>query len=163
MLLTMCQATQHSSVRTHRDGTDCHVTRGISDPKSASLDPILAGVQGIAFGSGPVFAVIAGATPEIVPFPTRFPDGTFRQKVQWMTSRSYTGVVFVSARRLDGSDPILFDHGTLTASMRWIVPGANGQFEPGAVVISVPGCYEWNVTGTTFNESIIFQASIPAA
>jgi hypothetical protein len=128
---------------------------------AAKADPSFAKVNGIAFGPGPVFPVVVGATPEEIPFPTAWPEGVFAQKIQWMSSPAYKGGVTVSGHRLDGPGQALFGHGVPPdeVSLSWNVPGLNGFFEPGAAGVRSPGCYEWTILGDDFTETIIFRAS----
>lgn len=115
----------------------------------------------MAFGRGPVFAVVVGATADEIPFPTPWPGGVYAQKVQWMTSPSYRGGVAVSGHRLDAPGVALFATGVPPDAQRlqWQVPGLNGFFQPSAVGVRSAGCYEWDVVGDSFREKIVFRAS----
>jgi len=139
----------------------CHVTPGVSPP--AKADPTIAApqTQGMTFGRGPVYAVIFGASHEVIPFPTAGPDGIFIQKVQWLTNRSYRGKVTVSGHRLDGPG-VAFVGGYPPdlSSVSWSVPGLNGYFEPGVAAVRTPGCYQWDVVGNGFSYKIVFNATV---
>jgi hypothetical protein len=108
-----------------------------------------------------VFPVIVGATPQEIPFPTPWPGGVFAQKVQWMSRPTYKGGVTVTGHRLDAVGPALFGHGVPPdqESLSWKVPGVNGFFEPGAAGVRSAGCYQWEIAGDGFTETIVFRAS----
>jgi hypothetical protein len=144
-----------------KSGFTCPVTRGVSPP--AKADPTIAApqTQGMTFGRGPVYAVIFGASHEVIPFPTAGPDGLFIQKVQWLTNRSYRGKVTVSGRRLDGpGGAFVGGDPPDQSSVSWSVPGSNGYFEPGVAAVRNPGCYQWDVVGLGFSYNIVFNASV---
>jgi hypothetical protein len=107
----------------------CPVTPCVPAPEA---DKSFTKVQGTAFGGGPVFAVVYGATSDRIPFPTPWPDGVYAQKVPWMSRPSYTGNVSVSGRRLDAVGETLFGWGVPPdmVALDWRVPDINGNFQP---------------------------------
>lgn len=140
-------------------GFSCPVTAGVA-PTTA--DPCFSGMLGTAFGRGPVFAIVSGASAEIVPFPTRLPAGVFANKVAWVSRPSYVGSVEVTGRRLDAPGKALF--GPVVppelTGLSWSFPAINGNFEPSAAGILAAGCYQWNVVGTGFAHRIVFRATM---
>jgi len=117
---------------------------------------------GMAFGNGPVFAVVYGATNDRIPFPTPWPDNVFAQRVPWMSRPSYVGSVSVSGHRLDAPGEALFGWGVPPdmAALHWKVPGINGNFQPASAGVRSAGCYEWDVIGDGFREKIVFNATL---
>jgi len=137
----------------------CPVTPSVPADKA---DPSFADIRGWAFGSGPVFAVVYGASSGRIPFPTPWPGGVYAQKVPWMSRPSYTGNVSVNGRRLDAPGQALFGVGVppdMTA-LHWKFPAINGNFQPGSAGVRSAGCYEWDVLGDGFRERIVFNATI---
>jgi len=137
----------------------CAVTPGVN---ASDADPSFANVSGIAFGSGPVFAIVFGATPNEIRFPTQWPGGVFANKVPWMARPNYKGNVRVNGHRLDGTSLALFGVGVPPdqQTLKWRVPGTNGNFQPASAGVRTAGCYEWDVTGDGFSEKIVFNAKL---
>ncbi len=149
-----CSTSQSSS----RGSFHCIVTPGV---QANTADPSFTNVQGWAFGSGPVFAVVYGATSDRIPFPTPWPDSVYAQKVPWMSRPSYTGNVSVHGRRLDEPGQALFGVGVppdMTA-LHWKFPAITGNLQPGSAGVRSAGCYEWDVAGDGFQEKIVFNAT----
>ncbi|PZG18693.1 hypothetical protein C1I95_13030 [Micromonospora craterilacus] len=94
----------------------------------------------------------------------RQPDGTYVKKVRWIGS-GYTGPVLVRAGRIDGP-------GTATAQFSYTGESRDDGHHavltdpasdlPGTTTVGGPGCYAYQVDGTSFSLNIVFQA-IPEA
>jgi hypothetical protein len=89
------------------------------------------------------------------------------QKVLWFVSPSYRGPVLIRGRRLDASGVVRFDGGKLPPAELRITKnmaraggaGEYGQRErPSYTRLRAEGCYAYQVDGTTFSRTIIFQA-----
>jgi len=107
----------------------CPVTSGVV---ADTADQSFTNVVGVAFGTGPVFAIINGATADRIPFPTPWPDGVYAQKVPWISRPAYKGNVSVRGQRLDAGGQALFGWGVPPdmTTLAWQFPGINGNFQP---------------------------------
>lgn len=116
-------------------------------------------------GLGPVYPVadyfpdgVLGLRPT-----DRQADGTYVKKVRWIAA-GYTGPVLVRAGRIDGE-------GTASAKFSYRgEPRDGGHYAvltneesdlPATTTVSGPGCYAYQVDGTTFSVTIVFRA-VPA-
>jgi hypothetical protein len=95
------------------------------------------------------------------------------QKVLWFVSPAYRGPVLIRGRQLDGRKLVRFE-GTglwvppaeLRLSKRSAIagnPGVNddGQrYRPSFTRLLSAGCYAYQVDGTTFSRTIVFQAKL---
>ncbi|WP_428965560.1 hypothetical protein [Micromonospora fluostatini] len=87
-------------------------------------------------------------------------DGTYRTKVRWVAS-GYTGPVLVRAARIDGP-------GSAAAEFSYLGdPRDGGHYAvltqpdsdlPGTTMVGGPGCYAYQVDGTTFSVTVVFRA-----
>jgi len=89
-------------------------------------------------------------------------------KVLWVGASSYTGPVLIRGRRLDRNYFVRFGnahnpspelHLTVT---RALSPTWQGREWPSTTRLRAPGCYGYQVDGTTFTEVIVFRAGIYA-
>lgn len=136
-------------------GADCPVAvaRAWSGPGQASR----------VLGDGPVHPVAdyfgGGTVLELRP-DDREPDGRYVKKVRWIAA-GYTGPVLVRAARIDGP-------GAAGAEFSYVgeardggyyaeLTGANSDL-PATTTVAGPGCYAYQVDGTTFSRTIVFRA-----
>ncbi|MEJ3745081.1 hypothetical protein WEI85_17510 [Actinomycetes bacterium KLBMP 9797] len=123
-----------------------------------------AGVATAVLGDGPLYPVADYFQPGPVlrlRDDDRLPDGGYTKKVRWIGS-GYTGPVLVRAARIDGagSASVTFSYtgerrdGGYYAELR-----APDSDLPATTTVSGPGCYAYQVDGTTFTTTIIFQAT----
>ncbi|WBB48614.1 hypothetical protein O3597_26640 [Verrucosispora sp. WMMA2044] len=94
----------------------------------------------------------------------RQPDGTYPKKVRWIGS-GYTGPVLVRAARIDapGSATAVFSYtGEPRDDGHHAVLTTPESDLPGVTTVAGPGCYAYQVDGTTFSVTIVFRA-VPAA
>jgi hypothetical protein len=96
------------------------------------------------------------------------------EKVLWFVAPSYRGRVLIRGGRLDATGDVRFGNGVTPATEMRIGTGPAKAVEPGIklvgqrVVPSVtrlqsPGCYAYQIDGTTFSRVIVFSAiSAPA-
>jgi hypothetical protein len=92
----------------------------------------------------------------------RQPDGTYEKKVRWIAA-GYSGPVLVRAGRIDGP-------GTASAAFAYTGgPRDGGHYAvlthpdsdlPATTTVSGPGCYAYQVDGTTFSVTIVFRAAL---
>jgi len=145
-----------------RPGERCPATPGrpISNPYLA----------GVALGTGPVRPLIASAgdlrhgIADLDPAET---PGWREFKTLWFSVPAYQGPFVIRAQRLDGPGPILLGgSGALPANPHPIVlppgPTLNGgggwRTAPSGTWARSPGCYAWQIDGTTFSEVIVVHA-----
>lgn len=119
-------------------------------------------------GSGPVAPVGLGTTSTL-----RYrefgssssPAAWGGNKVLWVAARSYRGPILIRGMQVDGDRAVGFDLGgdaVPTAELR-LPPGAPAGGErwrqwPSSTRVQGPGCYAYQVDGTTFSYVIVFRA-----
>jgi hypothetical protein len=90
----------------------------------------------------------------------RQPDGTYVKKVRWIAA-GYTGPVLVRAARIDAP-------GAASARFSYTGQSRDGGHHaeltrpdsdlPATTTVDGPGCYAYQVDGTTFSYTIVFRA-----
>ncbi|MFI6508464.1 hypothetical protein ACIBCT_12730 [Streptosporangium sp. NPDC050855] len=114
-------------------------------------------------GDGPLYPIadyfMKGTVLELRPG-DRDPEGSYVKKVRWLAS-GYAGPVLIRADRIDGKG---------TASARFSYTGevrddgfhaevtAPPNSMPGTTTIGGPGCYAYQIDGTTFSTVVVFRA-----
>ena len=92
-------------------------------------------------------------------------------KVLWFVAPRYRGPVLIRGGRLDRTGRLRFDKGTVPAKEMRIPRNASGGWPPGQKDVGqryrpsytrlrAPGCYAYQVDGTTFSRVIVFQAEL---
>jgi hypothetical protein len=128
--------------------------------------------EGAAEGPGPIYPVIAdNAGPSgVLTFAYPPPPGSYRagsgfggQKVLWIGAPRYRGPVLIRGGQLGGHNPVKFDSGTpvLFPELQFAPqsPGERGwRGWPSGTDLQAPGCYAWQVDGTTFSYTVVFRA-----
>jgi hypothetical protein len=121
---------------------------------------------GLAQGAGPVYPI--GGLPAlrfiypVQPSQVYFPSEWSGNKVLWV-ARRYRSPVLIRGRQLDGPNELRFGlaHNP-TREMRWTSVGGSSpggwQNRPSTTRLRAPGCYAWQVDGTTFSRVIVFRA-----
>jgi hypothetical protein len=98
-----------------------------------------------------------------------FRSGLYLQKVLWVSTPKYQGPVLIRGARLDGPGAIQFAVGYAepAAELRLLEPGARSPLEepgwrewPSYTGIAQPGCYAYQVDGTSFSSIVIFEARV---
>jgi hypothetical protein len=121
-------------------------------------------------GRGPAYPIYGNATMT-VEFPAHdvFAGSVWSgAKVLWFVSPTYRGPVLIRGHRLDGSSVVRFDAGIVPASELRIPTGSSivgnpgvrdfGQrYRPSYTRIRAPGCYAYQIDGTTFSRVVIFR------
>ncbi|MFI7552593.1 hypothetical protein ACIBQ2_22920 [Micromonospora sediminimaris] len=90
----------------------------------------------------------------------REPDGTYSKKVRWIGS-GYTGPVLVRAARIDapGSATVAFSYtGESRDDGHHAVLTSQESDLPGVTTVDGPGCYAYQVDGSTFSVTVVFRA-----
>ena len=135
-------------------GANCPVSGSRSDP-----------VGGLLTGPGPVSPVFA----DILPLArTSFAGSRWTgAKVLWVAAATYAGPVLIRGRQLDGPRAVGFGRGAVPLrEMQLLRPGARSADEPTGYRewpsyprVPGPGCYGYQVDGTSFSTTIVFRAS----
>jgi hypothetical protein len=121
----------------------------------------------LAQGSGPVYPL--GGFPALrFVYPPPPQSGWYGsewggEKVLWIARPSYRGPVLIRGRQLDGIHGVRFGR-ELDPSREMRLRSVGGsspggwQNRPSFTRLRAPGCYAWQVDGTTFSRVIVFQA-----
>ncbi len=135
---------------------------------------------GAAEGPGPVYPVIADpAGPSgVLTFAYPPPEGSLTagtgfggQKVLWIAAPRYRGPVLIRGGQLGGHNPVKFDAGTGVLFPEDQVPpqsqtgGSSGGWRNWSsdTDLRAPGCYAWQIDGTTFSYIVVFRAALADA
>jgi hypothetical protein len=89
-------------------------------------------------------------------------DGLRAHKTLWAVSPRYRGALLIRGRRLDGRGVVRFGPRRRARSWwRGLWPEQNGRWRYGGAdtLLPGPGCYAFQVDGTTFSRQIVFEAS----
>lgn len=122
-----------------------------------------------ALGNGPVYPILTPEQDRLLfeyPPPRRSPFAGSEwsgAKVLWIAQPSYGGPVLVRGGQIDGSNPLGFESGTIPFAELQFAPrrGAPGwRYWPTYTRVRAPGCYAYQIDGTTFSYVIAFQADV---
>lgn len=136
------------------------LSAGEACPASGTASAV--GYAGPAVGSGPVYA--AQASPLTV---TSFIGGAWSGgRVTWVAAPSYTGPLLIRGRELGSDGMVGFGEGhvpvdelqLLTASTTSPGEPPGAREWPSFARVLGPGCYAYQVDGTSFSEVIVFSA-----
>jgi hypothetical protein len=94
-------------------------------------------------------------------------------KVLWFIAPRYRGPVLIRGGRLDQPGRLRFDRGKVPPREMRISKNARGGYPPGYKNVGqryrpsytrlrAPGCYAYQIDGTTFSRVIVFQAVLSA-
>jgi hypothetical protein len=131
-------------------------------PVSTHVRYQAAGYGGMRFGNGPVTPLLAadGLTPfakQSVLFRAGVAPGWGYVKTLWFARADYTGPVLIRGRRLDGSGTLALGGGIPRLRDPQLPPGGRRAW-PGGTWVRSPGCYAWQIDGTSFSTVIVFRA-----
>jgi len=115
---------------------------------------------GFGLGGGPVWPVGFGADGQQTLGQSA--NGWYAVKVLWAADPSYTGPVLVRGRRIDGDGVIRFStDGSLSGAEELAFDAATaGNVErtwPSYTLVQSPGCYAYQIDGTTFSHTVVFE------
>lgn len=126
---------------------------------------------GAAQGPGPIYPV--GLDPQAVLSivgpnapGSVYPPGWGGNKVLWIGAPAYTGPVLIRGIRLGGNSPVAFQLGGGNSVLPELqlpsqdVSATGWRNWPSATLLKAPGCYVWQIDGTTFSVVVVFQAKI---
>ena len=146
-----------------------HIASGATCPVTASSRP--SPLYGRTLGRGPAYPLTAWRTGTLSFFyPVRpsqqwYPSDWSGQKVLWIVAPRYRGPVLIRGRQLDGPNLVRFDNSSPPPAELQIPAGgvtSTGGFRNWAseTRLRAPGCYAWQVDGTTFSRVIVFRAVV---
>lgn len=133
---------------------------------------------GPAEGPGPIYPVIADPAGRsgVLTFAYPPPPGSLLagsgfggQDILWTIAPRYRGPVLIRAGQLGGDNPVMFSGGTVTLFPEMQIPPRsqdrlNGLPSRGwrgwawGTDLRAPGCYAWQIDGTTFSYTVVFKA-----
>jgi hypothetical protein len=134
---------------------------------------------GGALGQGPVYPIIpfTKGVPGDLAFeypPSRLSifagSDWVGQKVLWVIRSTYTGPVLIRGRQIDGPDALGFDGEQRPYDELQIPPGTGAEEgnregwggTTSEVRLKAPGCYAFQIDGTTFSSAVVFRAILSA-
>src|SRR5439155_15327929 len=147
------------------------VATGARCPVS-SVDPRVpwARIRILGIGRGPVYPGL-GAHSGLLWATRDVQSGGpwFGDKVFWFALPSYRGPILIRGRRLDGPQIVRFGGGKLPAAELRIERGESVSWQgqpPGSrgvasgVRVRTPGCYGFQIDGTSFSRVVVFTADL---
>ena len=130
------------------------------------VTPAISTKFGLAQGKGPVWPVLGFPQLNFIypvrPQQTYYPSNWSGNKILWI-ARRYRGPVLIRGAQLDGPNALRFglDHVPAKEMRMTSVGGSSSggwQNRPSTTRLRAPGCYAWQVDGTTFSRIIVFKA-----
>ena len=123
---------------------------------------------GLALGDGPVYPVGDGPWKHGIFYfgDARADDGWYYLKVLWVGSPQYHGPILIRGHQIDGPNELRFSKGIgSSGDATLFFPTSSEGYSPGGwtswpsyMRVTAPGCYAYQVDGTSFSEVIVFQA-----
>jgi hypothetical protein len=133
-------------LRPLRPGDRCPVSR---------LSRAAPGV-GATLGTGPAYPVLSGALADDL-----LVGGLRGHKTLWAVAPGYRGALLIRGRRLDGRGVLRFWPGRtprLWWRGLWQEQRPRWRYGASTTLVPGPGCYAFQVEGTTFSRRIVFEA-----
>jgi hypothetical protein len=130
------------------------------------VTPVTLTKFGNAQGRGPVWPVLAfpqlSFSYPVQPHQIYYPSDWSGNKVLWV-ARRYWGPVLIRGAQVDGPNELRFGLNHVPGrEMRLSSVGGHSpggwQNRPSTTRLRAPGCYAWQVDGTTFSRVIVFRA-----
>jgi hypothetical protein len=124
---------------------------------------------GVALGDGVVTVITSQAgdlAHGIVDLADSNVTGWYGIKTDWAISPSYSGWVIVRAKQLNG-DGLIAALGEATIGPVVVPPGptsntfAGWREQPSGTYVKGPGCYGFQIDGSSFSEEIVVDAVLP--
>ena len=119
-------------------------------------------------GPGPAYPALAPGTvlQFFWPVPVKsefYASGWGGNKTMWIVAAGYRGPVLVRGRRLDGPELVRFERGApppaeLELRTTLTSQGSAVRRIPSFTRVQAPGCYAYQIDGTTFSRTIVFEA-----
>lgn len=140
----------------------------------SGVDPTISFVSrfgtGGGLGSGPAFPILPTGVLQLAPAANFNSKSWAGQKVLWLVMPSYRGPVLIRGARLDGNSLVRFQNGNIPPTQLTIpvytrggqpsglTPPAGTRYLPSYTRLLGPGCYAYQIDGTTFSRVIVFRA-----
>jgi hypothetical protein len=124
-------------------------------------------VSGVALGPGPVQVILAQNTGDLVhgsvALAVSDTPGWLAFKTIWFSSPPYQGPFVVRGESLDGGGPVAVLDGAVPGALVFppgpTVNNADGYRQaPEGTYVKAPGCYGFQIDGSTFSESVVIDA-----
>lgn len=119
---------------------------------------------GLALGDGPAYPIGLGETGTLpISSAQNFSSQEWGgNKVLWVIDTAhYDGLVLVRGHQIDGPNELRFERGNTPPLQLWLAPnpGTDGwTSQPSYTRVRAPGCYAYQIDGTSFSKVIVFQA-----
>ena len=125
-----------------------------------------------ALGTGPVYPVGFSARAVLTfeyppPKNSQFAGSAWGgRKVLWVSDPGYEGPILIRGRQLDGPGFLGFGGDEVPLTEMQLPPGYAENFAggwrnfPSYTRLRAPGCYGYQVDGTTFSEVVVFRALV---
>ncbi|MDQ6693774.1 MAG: hypothetical protein M3014_05040 [Chloroflexota bacterium] len=120
---------------------------------------------GLAIGRGPIYPVGLGSEGVLRYSNEWVEGGWFFAKVLWVGDPAYTGPVLVRGHQIDGPGELRFGEGADPPGELRLDTAQGGSSPshwynwPSYTRLRVPGCYAYQVDGTSFSDVIVFRAA----
>jgi hypothetical protein len=152
----------------HRPIRIPHIAPGSPCPLSAANGSMPSPFVGTAFGPGPAYPGMRFDDTRPVlryqdPISSQsgfYGSGWFGQKVLWVVAPRYRGRVLIRGKQLDGPFLVRFQQGQPPKrELRVVSRGRPFTTDwPSQTRVRAPGCYGYQVDGTSFSYVIVFEA-----
>lgn len=137
-------------------------------PCPATPGQVVAPEYGPALGNGPAYPVGLGTEGVLSLAGALEEGGWYYAKVLWVSAPAYSGPVLVRGKQLDGPNDLRFESGPDPAAERQLQVEADARSQSGwrewrsYTRLRGPGCYAYQVDGTSFSQVIVFRAATGA-
>lgn len=128
------------------------------------------GVGTPGLGTGPAYPIgLPSGNLRLAPAKNFGSRSWAGQKVLWLVLPSYRGPLLIRGARIDGSGLIRFQQGSVPPKQLRIPVGGSQatpgfpvpkgtRYTPSTTRVRGPGCYAYQIDGTTFSHVVVFHA-----
>jgi hypothetical protein len=132
-------------------------------PVSPHARDATVGFAGTVVGRGPFRPLVAPAgyrpfADHSILFAPSPVAGWRSVKTLWFANPTYHGPILIRGRRLDAGGTLAFGAATPRITDPQLPPARGNRSYTGATWVTSPGCYAWQVDGTSFSTVIVFRA-----
>lgn len=118
---------------------------------------------GDALGDGPAYVLIGGDTLDYAPAANFYSGEWGGNRILWLVNPQQSGPILVRGHQLDGPSELRFGTGAVPATeLTFMASGGESDGWSSSPFtdarVRAPGCYAFQVDGTTFTEVIVFEA-----
>jgi hypothetical protein len=124
---------------------------------------------GSGIGTGPVYPGLGDRSGLLFASQSQYGGPWFSAKVFWYVRPIYRGPVLIRGARLDGTETIGFNGAEVPRPELRIEPGQTVSWErqprgsrgvPSDVRVTTPGCYGFQIDGTTFSVVVVVTVDL---